>query len=162
MSWMRTVVPLALVAVGLAGCGSEEDRISLVPVKGTITKNGKPLAGATVSFLPDPGNKFNTPGLDSTGPEGTYMIRFKNRSGLSPGKYKVLVTPPVNMPGGKVPDAFKDDPVMAQMAVGVGVPGAEPKKQAEEKAEFEAEVGEKPDVFDFDVKAKNATPAKSK
>jgi hypothetical protein len=161
MRWMRAVVPLALA--GLAGCGSEDSRVSLVPVKGKITINGKPLPGALVSFLPDPGNKSNTPGTDETGPEGNYMIKFKSRTGLSPGKYTVHVNPPATLPGGKrIPEEFKDDPIMGQMSVGIGVPGSTVEKQlAKEitKKDFEAEVDASGGEFDFDVKATASSSA---
>lgn len=152
MNPLRYVMPVVLV--GLIGCGSEDDSVTLVPVKGTISRNGKPLAEAKVSFIPDTTNKVSTPGVDQTGPEGTYMIKFKNRSGLSPGKYKVVVTPAIALPSGmKVPDEFKDDPMMAQMAAGIGVPGAKPKVADVAPAEFTAEVDSKGGQFDYDVKA---------
>ncbi len=151
--WTRAVIPLALVA--LFGCGSEEDSITLYPVKGTVTQNGKPMAGATITFTPNPTNAVSTPGGDATGPEGTFSIRYRNRSGLAPGKYTVTVMPSLDTSGSKVPDAFRDDPLMAQMALGQDP--AKPKKEAAgEKSEFEAEVTTNPadNVFDFDVKTK--------
>ncbi len=153
-SWIRAATPLLLIA--LAGCGSEEDSITLYPVKGTVTLNGKPMAGATITFVPDASNVASTPGVDSTGPEGTYSIRFKSRTGLSPGKYKVMVEPALTVPGGAdVPEEFKDDPYMAQLSLGRD-PGADRKEAAGEKSEFDAEVTANPtsNVFDFDVKAK--------
>ncbi len=156
MRWIRSFAPLVLV--GLIGCGSEEDSVTLVPVKGTITRNSKPLANAKVSFIPDAANKVSTPGVDETGPEGNYLIKWKNRSGLAPGKYKVIVTPSATLPSGtKVPDEFKDDPMMAQMAAGIGVPGVEKKSNEVIKAEFEADVDDKGGQFDFDVKATNTS-----
>ena len=150
-----------LVLVGLIGCGSDEDSVPLVPVKGTITRNGKPLADAKVSFVPDSTNKFSTPGVDQTGPEGTYLIKWKTRSGLSPGKYKVIVTPGIALPAGmKTPEEFKDDPMMAQMAAGIGVPGAKPKVAEVAPAEFPAEVDAKTGQYDFDVKASDTAKTK--
>lgn len=152
----RLAAPLALLVTvpGLAGCGSEEDRIPLLPVSGTITENNKPMANATITFIPAPENEYSTPGVDATGPEGNYKIRFKNRSGLAAGKYRVVVEPGVELPGGgDVPEEFQDDPYMAQMSTGV-IPGQK-KQGAEAKAvknEFEAEVSEENDIFDFDVK----------
>jgi hypothetical protein len=166
MRWIRTAVPLALA--GLIGCGSDDDGAgaTLVPVSGTITRNNKPLADASVSFIPDAANKPSTPGTDSTGPDGNYKLRYKSRSGIAPGKYKVVVTPAIETPGaGKVPDAFKDDPYMAQMATGVGVPGARKetaiaKDVAGAKSEFEADVDAKGGVFDFDVKTSSSGASK--
>ena len=89
------------------------------------------------------------------------MLKYKDRTGVASGKYKVVVTPAVELPASaKIPDAFKDDPVMGQMAVGVGVPGAEKKsglaaaKKEGSKSEFDAQVDEndKSKELDFDVK----------
>ena len=154
---MASVTTLALV---LTGCGSEEVRIALVPVTGTVTLNGKPMADATIRFIPDASNAYSTPGVDATGPEGNYKIRFKSRSGLSPGKYKVMVTPALTSPTAKVPDAFKDDPYMAQLSVG-GSPDQAKDKSAGEQSEFEAEVTSSGGVFDFDVKKTAAAKAGS-
>jgi len=151
----RTHIAAPLILVALVGCGSEEDRIKLVPVKGTVTQNGEPLAGATITFVPDASNADSTPGVDATGPEGNYMAKFKSRTGLAPGKYRVTVMPPLVMPSGaKVPEEFKDDPYMAQMAMGID-PGAPTEGVAGEQSEFEAEVPPEGGTFDFDVKKAN-------
>lgn len=137
----------------LSGCKSEEDRIPLLPVSGTVTQNGKPMANATVSFIPAEGNTHSTPGVDATGPEGNYKIRYKNRMGLSAGKYRVVIEPSLEVDQANTPPEFADDPYMAQMSRG-HVPG-EKRTGAEAKLiknEFEAEVSESNDVFDFDVK----------
>jgi hypothetical protein len=154
------IAALAAMTV-LAGCGTEEDRIPLIQVTGKIYRNGKPLPNARVSFMPDVGNKHSTPAVDETGPEGNYMLKFKGRMGVAAGKYKVVVTPAIEVPAGsKIPDEFKDDPVMGQMAVGVGVPGAEKKagaavaKKEGSKSEFDATIEEndKDKVLDFEYK----------
>lgn len=145
----------------LAGCGTEEDRYPLVRVTGVVTRNGKPLPGARVSFIPAAGNKYSTPGVDESGPEGNYMIKFKGRNGVAAGKYNVVVTPAVELPGNaKIPEAFKDDPIQAQMSLGIGVPGMEKKaaaaaaKKEPVKQEFDAEIeeGASSKQLDFDVK----------
>ena len=159
MKCVRTAALAALTV--LAGCGSDEDRIPLVRVTGTITRNSKPMANARVSFIPDVGNKYSTPAVDETGPEGNYMLRFKGRTGVSAGKYKVVVTPAIDLPANaKIPEAFKDDPVMAQMALGIGVGpdngkvAGVAKKKEPTKSEWDAQIDEKDSSkeLDFDVK----------
>lgn len=145
------VAMVTTLTLSLVGCGSEEDRIALVPVTGTVTLNGKPMADATIRFMPDASNAVSTPGVDATGPEGNYKARYKSRFGLSPGKYKVTITPALTTPTSKVPDAFKDDPYMAQLAVG-GSPDQPKDKSAGEQSEFEAEVTASGGPYDFDVK----------
>src|SRR4051794_11871782 len=101
---------LALIPGALAGCGSGDEtaRIKLVPVSGTVTFNGKPLEGATVTFSPDSSNQDQTPGGDVTGPEGNYKAMFRGRSGLAPGKYHVLVSKTL-LPGGRSKSGGDED-----------------------------------------------------
>src|SRR5262245_57887068 len=89
----------SLVAVS-PGCG---DGVKLVPVAGTVTLDGKPLEGATLSFVPVPGSTVSTSGTDITGPDGNFQMTFKGRAGLAPGKYTVMVskTEEVKLPGGR-------------------------------------------------------------
>ena len=157
---MRRVQTAAILALaGLVGCGgSEEDHFKLVRVTGTITKNGKPLADAKVSFVPDESNKNSTPGVDQTGPVGNYMLSFKGRTGVAPGKYKVMISPPAELPPGvKMPAEFESQPGMFRMAKEAA--NATKKKAPEArkevvKSEFEAEVPDGISVtLDFDVKA---------
>jgi hypothetical protein len=157
MRWVRAVAGLALA--GLVGCGSDEDNIHLVRVTGTITQNGKPLANAGVSFVPQTGNKDSTPGVDETGPEGNYMLRFKSRTGVAPGKYKVVITPPDEVAESKVPEKFKNDPMMFKFMKEAQVSGRKSsgEKKAVAKSEFEAEVPDKPsEQFDFDIKTSSS------
>jgi hypothetical protein len=149
-----------LALAGLVGCGgSDEDSYTLVKVTGTITKNGKPLPNADVSFVPNAGNSVSTPGADRTGPEGNYMLRFKGRTGVAVGKYNVTITPAFEVPAGaNVPDVFKNDPVMLQTAQKAraqseGKGSAAAKKEVV-KSEFPAEVEQgKSNTIDFDVKS---------
>jgi hypothetical protein len=155
MRWVRAVASLALAT--LVGCGSDEDNVRLIRVTGTITQNGKPLANAGVSFVPQTGNKDSTPGVDETGPEGNYMVKFKGRNGVAPGKYKVVVTPPDEVAASQVPEKFKNDPMMFRFMKDAQSSGKKSsgEKKAVAKSEFEAEVPDqdKPVVLDFDVKA---------
>jgi len=163
MRWVRTVAILSMS--GLAGCGTDEDQIKLVRVTGTITQNGKPLPGADVSFVPDGGNKDSTPGVDQTGPEGNYMVRYKGRNGVAPGKYKVIVTPPDPASESQVPEKFKNDPMMFKIMKQAQGP---PKKSAAEskagvKSEFPAEVPDSSSVaLDFDVKTSSSAGSATK
>ena len=154
MRSMRWMGPLALA--GLVGCGSGESRYKLVPVTGTVTLNGKPVADAVVSFAPQEGNERTTPGVDSTGPSGNYKLMFKGRSGVAPGKYKVTITPPDPDATADLPEIFKGDPAMAGFAEDARqqVASKAKKKVAGTKNEFEAEVPEEGAIMDFDVKSK--------
>jgi hypothetical protein len=153
----------ALALAGLVGCGSEESKYKLVPVTGTVTLNGQPLADARINFAPLDGNTYQTPGVDSTGPSGNYKLMFKGRSGVAAGKYKVTISPPDPSLAARGPDVFKDDPMMIQFAEDAQRQGAAKSKKIEAgaKNEFEAEVPEDGAVLDFDVKSTSGAPKKS-
>jgi hypothetical protein len=155
------VAGMALAASAGSGCSDEEGSFKLIKVTGTVTKNGKPLADAKVSFIPDAGNKNSTPGIDLTGTEGNYLLLFKGRTGVSPGKYKVIITPPLDLPPAlKGLPEFENQPGMlrvAQEAANLGKKKtAEVKKEAT-KTEFDREVEDQSSgvMLDFDVKTRS-------
>ncbi|WP_165068153.1 carboxypeptidase-like regulatory domain-containing protein [Paludisphaera rhizosphaerae] len=156
MDFLKTtkrLVPIAALLI-VTGCGDEDSAISLVPVKGTITMNGEPLANAQIAFVPDPSNKDQTPGGDVTGPAGTYLARFKSRSGLAPGKYKVKVAPPEvsDVKADSVAaEAFKDDPFMLG-EMRKAAPKPRSKRAPEPEVEFDAQVEAGGSPIDYDVK----------
>ncbi len=148
MKWIHTLGLLALA--GIVGC---EEGVDLVPITGTVTQEGQPLAGASVSFMPEPGNQENTPGHAQTGSDGRYQLSWDDQDGVARGKYKVLVTPAaVILHDTTAPPAMKDDPFMAQLTVGSGK-GAGKGKPAEAHGEFDAHVTDKNVQFDFDIKS---------
>ena len=62
---MRGARVVAAVGVMLAaGCGGDS---KYVPVSGVVTLNGKPYAGAVVTFQPEGGKGNNNPGRGSVG-----------------------------------------------------------------------------------------------
>ena len=151
---IRHVASAAAVAGFLVGCG--ESGPTLVPVSGTVTLNGKPLEGAVISFQPV---DVSTPGAmlaeDVTGPDGNYKALTKGRSGVMPGKYKVVVSKSlIDMT--KVRPEFKDDPFMAQLSLGPPE-GKTTAQRNKEKIEgtFDREIPPEGGVQDFDVKRKS-------
>jgi hypothetical protein len=86
-----TVALLAALAVASAGCRGEPP---IAPVEGTVTKEGKPLAGVIVEFYPDP--DFATGGPRSaselTDVAGHYRLRTDHGdNGAAVGRYRVCV-----------------------------------------------------------------------
>lgn len=75
---------IVLAAVVLTGCGS-----GLAPVAGTVTLDGKPVAGARVSFIP------TGPGIPATGTTdaaGRFELEVgSGRRGVPRGRYAVTV-----------------------------------------------------------------------
>lgn len=148
MRQIRLAAVLALA--GLTGCGSAEDRVKLVPVVGTVTQGGKPLANAALSFIPEPGNKDNTPGSASSDATGYYAAMWLTRSGLAPGSYRVMITADPSSGGGDIPPEFQADPLMAQFQNAAARPPTA-KAATTIKSEFKAEVTDGEEPIDFDV-----------
>jgi len=88
---------------GLVGCAGNATDGNLVPVTGNVTLDGKPLAGASVTFAVVGG----TPGLGGVGitdEAGNFEIAdFRAGKGLAPGEYKVLVSKIVMADGSPIP-----------------------------------------------------------
>lgn len=77
-------ITLACCLPALTGCGGPK----LVPVNGTVTIDGKPVDGATVTFVSDDG-KHSFSG--STDASGNYSLQEGEKTGAYPGSYKVIV-----------------------------------------------------------------------
>ena len=144
----RLVFAAASIALGGCDSGDETDRIRLVPVRGTVTHDGKPLEGALVSFVPADSNKDLAPGGGATGPQGDYRAMFRGRSGLAPGKYRVMVSQTSAPPAAK--PSNDEDPYMTQLSLGRAA-GKQPAAALLE-ASYEREVDGPGAVLDFDLK----------
>ena len=89
----RTFGWLLAGCLALAGC-SGGSKLNTVKVKGKVTYNGEPLAGATVNFLnQDPKGK---PAGGKTNEQGEYTLTTmetlaKVVEGVLPGEYKVAI-----------------------------------------------------------------------
>jgi len=70
----------ALITVVLSGCGSG------ARVEGTVTFDGAPVDGGSISFVPE--GSTEAPGTGQI-TDGKYSIRTEK--GLTPGKYKVEI-----------------------------------------------------------------------
>src|SRR4051812_25868176 len=87
---------LAALALGAAGCGEATSKTTAarVPTTGKVTFAGKPLADATVEFIPV-GSTPGQGGYGQTDDEGLYSVSdHKGKSGLPAGDYKVTVSKP--------------------------------------------------------------------
>jgi hypothetical protein len=75
------------MVLAATGCGGGRKPVA---VSGTITLDGKPLAGATVTFSPVEGHGRSAGGL--TDDSGEFdLTTFNSGDGALPGDYKVIV-----------------------------------------------------------------------
>ena len=86
---MRSVRWLVLLSVVTCGCGG----VKIVPVSGTVTLDGQPLAGAHISFEPVEGTITET-STATTDTDGRYDLEClsSGRMGAVPGTHRVLIT----------------------------------------------------------------------
>jgi hypothetical protein len=157
---VKRVLVLSLLLAFAIGCGSGP---KLVPVSGVVTLNGKPLGEAVIQFLPDPPTEDAHPADDVTDPEGNYQAETKGRSGVVPGKYRVVITKDNTPIPAAVSEQFKDDPFMAGLSSRPPDGGRTSKKKADDtkiEGVFNQEIPPEGGEFNFDVKLTSKAAAK--
>ncbi len=103
-SWrLVLVLLLPAMALGIIGCG-RSDLPELGRVQGTVTLDGKPLAGVIVMFQPDAGR----PAVANTDSEGNYELMYTNDTkGATAGQNTVkVVWPDGATPTATIPDEY--------------------------------------------------------
>jgi hypothetical protein len=84
---------LALISVSVAGCNSASGtNWDVVPVSGTVTLDGQPLADAQVSLIPETRQDGYPGAAAKTDSAGKFTLISGNQQGAMPGKYKVIVS----------------------------------------------------------------------
>ena len=78
---------VALVLAG-SGCGGS-DGPELIPAGGVVHYQGKPLAGARVTFIPD---KEGSVAMSTTDSQGRFELKTGTESGVAAGPSKVTVS----------------------------------------------------------------------
>jgi hypothetical protein len=76
-----------VLVVALVGCAKS----CTSPVEGVVLLDGKPLAGASIMFVPQGSGRDATGQTDASG--AFVMSTFQPRDGVLPGSYKVVITP---------------------------------------------------------------------
>ncbi len=100
------IVLMILCGLQLTGCGGGGSGVELVPVRGTVTLDGKPLEGARVTFFPQPGGR---PSYGQTDPSGHYeLVYIDNLRGAIPGTHKITISTFVE------PNSDSSDPLEQQ------------------------------------------------
>lgn len=126
-----------LLAFAIAGCGPGGPEIA--HVSGRVTMDGKPLANATIVFIPENGR----PSGATTDADGKYELNFnEDREGAIPGKNTVRFTtlrdPTPGEDGKSIPGSPETIP---------------PKYNAESTLEFVVEP-KKRNIANFDLTSK--------
>jgi hypothetical protein len=87
---VRSACLLAVLAVSLSGCDSF-GLGRIVPVKGQVTLDGKPLTTGSLVFKPDAakGNQSKFEPASSIGADGSYSLFTKEKEGAPLGWYNV-------------------------------------------------------------------------
>ena len=103
---------ICLAAAAWAGCHrADGDGPKQVPVSGIVTLDGKPLAKATLTFIP----VGETRGAGATGrtdKEGRYQLTYaRGRMGTPAGQYRVAISKRLMPDGKEVPDDDKTPPI---------------------------------------------------
>jgi hypothetical protein len=99
---MRTSLPIfGLIALVLVGCGGSPAKVA---VRGKVTFRGQPLKDGTVMFV------AQGAGVTAAGtiqPDGSYELHSgKPGEGITPGLYKVAITPGYYDPTTGTPPRF--------------------------------------------------------
>ena len=113
-------VVASILAFAVVGCGGSRTS----PVSGVVLLDGKPLAGASVQFIPQGTGRDATGETDSSGQFA--MSTFQARDGVIPGTYKVVIAPPTGVADtaqyASAEDAMSAAPKAAKKAAGPAFP----------------------------------------
>lgn len=115
MDW-RTRVPALLVLLFICGCGAKLPEI--VPVTGSVTYKGEPLAKATVKFLPMAdglGGNFTASGVTDEEGKFTLALPGDKGEGCYACETKVIVLEGPTPPGSR-DDSKKGDMIRRKHA----------------------------------------------
>jgi hypothetical protein len=155
---MPRVCALAVVCVAVVGCG---DSMKVAPVSGRVTLDDKPLAGASVSFIPasEPKKKAPPVAVATTDADGHYTLVIpgdRERTGAIVGKHKVTITLATDLEAPKE-SGHKDKAGHKDSGSAVThIP-----ERYNSKTELTFEVPEKGTTeANFDLKSKESAPAK--
>lgn len=130
----------------VGGCGGPDLNFpDLVPVDGTITQDGQPLAKVRVSFIPT-GDTRGQGAMGSTDDQGHYSLATQHGEGAPVGQYKVVLSKLV-MPDGSDYEPQPDEGPMDSPAREV----LPPRYSNPEVSELTAAVPEGGTTVDFQV-----------
>jgi len=144
-SFCMRLTQLALLFGSLAGCGSSGP--DLGQVTGTVTLDGEPIRGGSITFTPnvkDAGASYGS--IDK---EGKYVLKFnRDRDGAAVGEHTVEIDPPEKPSKSDIAEA-KEQGKPAPEFINVKIP-----KKYSEPGALNATVKAGPQVIDFKLESK--------
>lgn len=141
------------LAAAAVGCAEKTPTIELTPVAGAVLLDGKPLAGAELTFYPNGMTAQGYSGsLGKTDAEGKYQLKAGARPGAAPGPFKVTIRRIVNASG--TPVSAEGGMDMQQLAMqGLAKESLPEKYSSLEKTELTVTVEkDKAEGYDFHLK----------
>ncbi|AWM39309.1 hypothetical protein GobsT_23870 [Gemmata obscuriglobus] len=139
---------LALLAAGSSGCGGPKG-VPVAKVRGTVTYRGKPVAKASVSFIPEtPGT---VPALATTDENGAYSLStYGTGDGAPVGPCRVAIS--LTGPSPPLPEHLAKAEAAAETLRMPGKPLIPKAYFSPETSRLKADVvAGKNNVFDFDL-----------
>lgn len=98
------------LVVALAGCGPNLPRC--FPVSGTVTVDGQPVAGGTITFYPEAGRSA----MGKIEADGSYKLTtFRDDDGALPGRHAVTIKA-TTVSGPAAPESFEAELAQANSA----------------------------------------------
>ncbi len=146
----------ALVCLAISGCGggsTYKPPSEVYPVSGTVTYNGQPVAGATVTFFAAEAQRT---AAGMTNDQGVYRLTtFTSNDGAVVGKQSVTVTKGNTAQAEPLPDDQSPnyDPLAVMRSAPTVKPPIPEKYATQTTSELEATVSaEGKNEFDFELK----------
>lgn len=103
---------LLILVMSLVGCG--DGRPTIVPIKGTVTLNGKPAEGVLLGFEPQGISGYQRPSVATSDSQGQFTVStYGNGDGLPVGKF--IVTAFKRELVGKPPAGFNSEDTAANV-----------------------------------------------
>ncbi len=89
---IRLICVAAVLSLASCSGGTKPENVTLQPVSGTVTLDGKPVGGVSIFFHPEPGT-VGQGASGATDDSGKFTMLYKDgNSGVPAGKYRVLFT----------------------------------------------------------------------
>ncbi|MDR2641946.1 MAG: carboxypeptidase-like regulatory domain-containing protein [Planctomycetaceae bacterium] len=116
---MKKIYIVVLLLCGLFVCGCGQSGLKgLVSCSGVVLKDGKPVEGVTVTFIPTSTASESRGASAETDPNGRFQVTTLQWRGILPGQYQVTLSKRVTEinPGQEsVPDNYKAVTYIEQM-----------------------------------------------